>query len=228
MPHSGLQPENNRPASAVDQSQPTSGIVLHSPALYDFTVWLAFFGKERGFRDKLLRLAHVAKGESVLDVGCGTGTLAIAAKRRVGPDGGVCGIDASPEMLVRAEQKARKARAEVLFRNGLADALPFPDARFDLVMSTVMLHHLPPKVRLQCAYEIRRVLKPDGRVLAVDFEGFSDQRRSFLSHFRRPHGHVRLQDIVALFTEAGLRTVESGPVGIRDLQFVLAKPGCCA
>jgi ubiquinone/menaquinone biosynthesis C-methylase UbiE len=214
--------------SVGDQAPRTSGIVLHSAALYDFTVWLALLGKEQAFRDKLLQLARISNGESVLDVGCGTGTLAIAAKRRVGPAGAVYGVDPSTEMLCRAEKKARKAGVEVFFRNGLAEALPFPDGQFNLALSTVMLHHLPLKARHQCADEIRRILKPDGRVLAVDFEGFSDQKRSLLSHFHRPHGHVRVQDIVTLLGEAGLRTIESGPVGIRDMHFVLAKTSCCA
>jgi ubiquinone/menaquinone biosynthesis C-methylase UbiE len=179
-------------------------------------------GRERAFRDKLVQLARISHGESVLDVGCGTGTLAIAAKRRVGTAGSVYGVDASPEMLWRAEKKARKAGAEVVFRTGLAESLPFPDAQFDVVLSTVMLHHLPLKARQQCAKEIRRVLKPSGRVLAVDFEGFSDQKRSLLSHFRRPHGHVSARDLIALLSEAGLTVIESGAVGIRDLQFILA------
>lgn len=207
-----------------DQPPRTSGIVLHSPAIYDFTVWLALFGKEQAFRDKVLDLARLASGESILDVGCGTGTLAIAAKRRVGPNGAVHGVDASPEMLVRAEKKAKKAGVEVLFRNTLAEALPFADAQFDAVLSTVMFHHLPRKARLQCACEMRRVLKPGGRVLVVDFEGMADEKRTLLSHFHRPHGHVRLNDIISLLREAGLNTVESGPVGIRDLQFALATP----
>jgi len=206
------------------QAPTTSGIVLHSPILYDLTVWLAFFGKEHRFRNNVLELAHVASGESVLDVGCGTGTLAIAAKRRVGTGGSVSGVDASPEMLARAEKKAKASGMEVLFKAGVAEKLPFSDASFDLVLCTVMLHHLPAKPRQRCAMEIRRVLKPEGRVLAVDFEGFSDQKRSFLSHFHRPHGHVGVRDIERLLGEAGLRSVESGPLGIRDLQFVLARP----
>jgi SAM-dependent methyltransferase len=144
-----------------------------------------------------------------------------AMSRRInssfGIAGTVYGLDASAEMLASAEKKARKAGVEVFFKNGVAEALPFPDAQFNLVLSTVMLHHLPQKARLQCAKEIRRVLKPDGRVLVVDFEGFSDQKRSILSHFHRPHGHVRAQDIVALLADAGLKTIEGGPVGIRDL-----------
>lgn len=217
------QSEKVMPPTSAEHARRTSGIVLHSPVLYDLTVWLAMLGKERAFREKLLQLAHIKDGERILDVGCGTGTLAIAAKRHVGQSGAVYGVDASPEMLVRAEKKARKANIEVLFRNGLAEVLPFQDNFFDAVLSTVMLHHLPAKTRRQCAVEIRRVLKPGGRVLAVDFEGFSDQKRTFLSHFHRPHGHVRRSDIIALLTEAGFETVESGPVGVRDLQFVLAQ-----
>src|SRR5215472_12750485 len=147
----------NMPTPAVGGQNPrTSGIVLHSPIFYDLTVWLAFLGKEHAFRNKVLNLARVAPGESLLDVGCGTGTLAITAKRRVGPTGTVNGIDASPEMLARAEKKAKRAGVAVSFTKGLAEALPFPNAQFDVVLSTVMLHHLPLEARLGCANEMRR------------------------------------------------------------------------
>src|SRR5262249_35237321 len=126
------------------------------------------------------------------------------------------------------EKKAKKASVEVFFRNGLAEVLPFADRQFDVVLSTVMLHHLPQKPRRKCVSEIRRVLKPGGRVLVVDFEGFSDEKRTLLSHFHRPHGHVRARDIVTLLSDSGLSTIESGPVGIRDLQFVLATSPCCS
>lgn len=215
------------PATVQEKAAHTTGIVLHSPVLYDVTVSLAFLGKERIFRARVLELARIMPGECVLDVGCGTGTLAIAAQGRVGPTGAVYGVDASPRMLARAKKKAKKAGQEVLFSQGVAERLPFPNAQFDLVLSSVMLHHLPRKARALCAQEIRRVLKPGGRVLAVDFEGMMDQKRTLLSHFHRPHGHVSVRDIVTLFSEAGLTPIESGPVGIRDLQFVLAKPACC-
>ena len=220
------QSENIMPTTNGEPTLRTSGIVLHSPVLYDLTVWLAMLGKERAFREKLLQLARIKDGERILDVGCGTGTLAIAAKQHVGQSGAVYGVDASPEMLARADKKARKADVKVLFRNGLAEALPFEDSFFDAALSTVMLHHLPAQTRRLCAIEIRRVLKPGGRVLAVDFEGFSNQKRTFLSHFHRPHGRVRRSDIIALLTEAGFETIESGPVGVRDLQFVLATIPC--
>src|SRR5437667_3401470 len=200
----------------------TKGAVLHSAALYDLQVWLVTLGRERAFREKILRLARLQPGEAVLDVGCGTGTLAIAAKRHVGPTGTVHGIDASPEMLARAEKKARKIDVELVLRNAMAQALPLPDAQFDVVLTTFMLHHLPRKARAQCAAEMRRVLKPGGRVLAVEFGLAAREQKGLLAHFHR-HGHVKLSDIISLLSEAGLNSVESGAVGIRDLQFVLAR-----
>jgi ubiquinone/menaquinone biosynthesis C-methylase UbiE len=201
----------------------TTGLVLHRAArFYDFMVWVAMPGRERFFREKVIDLARVKPGESILDVGCGTGTLAIAAKRRVGPTGEVYGIDASPEMVARASRKAEKAMVEVVFKSGVVEALPFPDAHFDVVLSTLMLHHLPRKAREQCALEIRRVLKPSGRVLAVDFGGSERKKRGVLANFHHRHGHVKLSDMIAVLSGAGLNSVESGAVGIKDLNFVLA------
>ena len=212
--------------AGAKQTLSTSGLVLHRAAFYDFTLWLLSLGREKGLRERVLGLARLAPGEQILDVGCGTGTLAIAAKRQVGTTGTVNGVDASPEMLARASKKASKAGIEIVFKNALAEVLPFPDAQFDVVLSTVMLHHLPGKLRRQCAGEIRRVLKPGGRVLAVDFGTSPAQKRGIVAHFHR-HGHISLAEIVALFSEAGLNIVESGAVGIGDLQFALAAAPCC-
>src|SRR5260370_24933651 len=125
-------------AAEAKQTLGTRGLVLHRAALYDFALWLLSLGRESAFREKVLRLAHLSPGEKVLDVGCGTGTLAIAAKQQVGPAGTVYGVDASPEMLARAGKKATKAGVEIVLKNALVEALPFPDAHFDAVLSTVM------------------------------------------------------------------------------------------
>jgi demethylmenaquinone methyltransferase/2-methoxy-6-polyprenyl-1,4-benzoquinol methylase/phosphoethanolamine N-methyltransferase len=93
-------------------------------------------------------------------------------------------------MIARAEKKARKIGAEVRFKNALAEALPFSAGQFDVVLSTVMLHHLPLKVRQQCAHEILRVLKPGGRLLAIDFANpTGEERGNFLTGFHR-HSRV--------------------------------------
>jgi ubiquinone/menaquinone biosynthesis C-methylase UbiE len=205
----------------------TTGSVLHSAAWYDLTVWLMTFGRERVYRERFVDLAHLEPGESVLDVGCGTGTLAIVSKRRVGPTGTVHGIDASPAMIARAREKATKAGVEVFFKQGVVEALPFPDAHFDVILSTLMLHHLPSKLREQCAREVRRVVKPGGRVLVVDFRERGRKGKGLLAHFHHRHGHVELDDMIAVLSGAGLNVLESGAVGIKDLQFVLATgPGC--
>jgi len=199
----------------------TKGRVLHSPRSYDLLAWLLLRGKERSFRERLVELARLEPGQSVLDIGCGTGSLAITAKRRVAPTGTVQGIDASSEMIARARKKASKAGLDVAFTDGVVEALPFPDRHFDAVLSTLMLHHLPREARQQCAREMRRVTKPGGRVLAVDFGRPVGGGKSFLEHFHR-HGGVDLADILKLLSEAGLKIVESGAVGVRDLNFVLA------
>lgn len=206
---------------AVRQDAPphAPGLLLHAAGLYDLTVWVMTFGREDRFREAILDLVNLEAGESVLDVGCGTGSLAIAAKRDVGPAGAVFGIDASPEMLARADRKARKAGLEVAFQIAPAQALPFPDARFDTLLCTIMLHHLPRPSRRQCVHEMRRVLKPGGRVLVVEFAA-SAGKENHRSHFHR-HGHVDMGVILALFKDAGLDVVESGALGFRDLQFVV-------
>ena len=197
----------------------THGLVLHWATRYDLIAWLLTHGRERELRERILRLAAPGTGDAILDIGCGTGTLAIAAAPHVGESGEVIGIDASPEMIARADRKAAKAGSSARFQVALAEDLPFTDRRFDVVLSTLMLHHLPRPTRQRCAKEIKRVLRPHGRVLAVDFG--AGNTRGFLAHFHR-HGHVDVQDIMSTFAEAGLTTTQSGPVGMVDLNFVLA------
>jgi ubiquinone/menaquinone biosynthesis C-methylase UbiE len=129
--------------------------------------------------------------------------------------------------LTRAEKKARAAGVGVVFEEAFAKKLPFPNAQFDVVLTTVMLHHLPRAARQELAVEMRRVLKPGGRVLAIDFGGAARKKRTILDHFHHRHGHVDLKDMIALLKEAGLHVVESGAVGSRDLNFVLATAPCC-
>jgi ubiquinone/menaquinone biosynthesis C-methylase UbiE len=201
--------------------------VLHGARAYDLLVWVLTLGRERALRERLVELARLEAGESALDVGCGTGSLAIAAKDRVGPGSQVCGIDPSSEMVARARRKATRAGVDVRFEKAAVEALPFPNARFDAVLSSLMLHHLTEEGRGHGIAEIARVLKPGGRFLAVDMGGTDGKQRSLFHRIRR-HAHFDLDGLSPLLDGAALHIVERGPVrsprviGLSGLRFILA------
>lgn len=207
----------------VSSTTPVRGLVLRSThaRLYDIGSWLLVRGRSKRYRRRLLESAGVKPGSQVLDVGCGTGSLAIEAARAGAVK--VCGIDASSDMLAIARRKARRAGVDATFTFASAEALPCADASCDVVFSTIMLHHLPQQARLQCAREMRRVLKADGRVLVVEFGASSSPGRlAWLRHARR-HGHVPTEEVAQVLSEAGLTVLQSGAIGVRDLHYTLAR-----
>jgi ubiquinone/menaquinone biosynthesis C-methylase UbiE len=117
----------------------------------------------------LLAQAELADGHRVLEIGSGTGNLAIRAKRsRPGAD--VIGVDPDPLALARAERKLR-GRTGIRFDRGYAQNLPYPDGEFDRVLSSMMLHHLDSEAKAAAAAEVFRVLRPGGRLHLVDVGG---------------------------------------------------------
>jgi ubiquinone/menaquinone biosynthesis C-methylase UbiE len=202
-------------------SVPTKGATIKWARGYDLLVSAITFGFEGRFREKQLGLARLQPGERVLDVGCGTGTLAIAAKKHVGATGTVTGIDPAAEMVERAMRKAERASADVAFRTAAAEDLPFANGTFDVVLSSMMLHHLPKETRRAGVAEMKRVLKPGGRLLAIDFGRPSGAKRGFLAHIHG-HGGVDTSALIALVSDAGFEVAASGWAGKWDLQYVLA------
>jgi ubiquinone/menaquinone biosynthesis C-methylase UbiE len=186
---------------------PAAGHDLLLP-LYDPMLRLLL--RERALRDRFLDLAAIEPGQRVLDIGCGTGTLLLLLKQR---DASVetVGIDGDPKALAIATAKAAKQRAAIRFEEALAMQLPFAEARFDRVLSSLMLHHLSHDEKLAALREARRVLAPGGSFHLVDFGAPRTLLARVATHLFHHDG--RMEDnlderIPALLREAGFARVE--------------------
>lgn len=192
------------------QTTETKGLILNGGWYHDLMVWFIdiflFRGQWRKLRQRTITLARIQPGEQVLDVGCGTGTLAMEVKPRVGATGRVAGIDPGTRQIARARSKAARHHLPIDFQVGVIEQLPFPDETFDVVLSTLMMHHLPAGLKRQGLSEIARVLKPGGRLVIADFKR-KQERQGRAAHFHA--GGSSLQDLVALVKEAGFSEVET-------------------
>jgi ubiquinone/menaquinone biosynthesis C-methylase UbiE len=142
--------------------------VLHHARLYDLGTTL-LGGRLRALRQRLLDRAELAPGQRVLDVGCGPGRLTLAAAEAVGPTGEALGIDPSPEMIALATEKAERATSQAHFETASIEALPASDDHFDVVLASLMLHHLPLELQERGMAEVLRVLEPGGCFVVLDF-----------------------------------------------------------
>ncbi len=204
----------------VSPAPSTEGITLRWALFYDLLLTVIFFGKERKFRESIVNLAQVQPGEKVLDVGCGTGSLAIAAAAKGGK---IHGIDAAPEMIERARRKANKAGMNIDFHTGLVEAIDFPDDTFDVVLSSLMVHHLPDSIKSKAFSEMHRVLRPGGRLFIVDFE---PPRSGIVSLFFKVllHHHQMMRidnsQIPPLLGEVGFTSLKMGNTGYSLAAFI--------
>ncbi len=199
----------------------TEGRAIRWARLYDLGSTLLSFGRISALHRRVVDLARVAPGERVLDVGCGPGRLAILAATIAGPAGETCGIDPAPEMVELARRKAARAGVRARFDVGAIEALPYPDNHFHVVLSSLMLHHLPDELKRRGLREVRRVLQPAGRFVAVDFgatpgDGFSH----LLCALRLRTGWDHAERLREMLREAGFEALEMGPTGHRALAFV--------
>ena len=176
--------------------------------LYDAFTWLVSFGSMSGVRKATVKAARLKNGEAVLDVGCGTGDLTLRAARRVGAEGRVSGIDASPDMVKIARRKAAKKGRDIDFRVAPIEDLPFADGEFDAALSSFMIHHLPDDLKVSGLAEVRRVLKPGGRIVLVDLKP-AKGIVGFVSHligFRLPDDYA--EQLTSTIREAGFEDIE--------------------
>jgi ubiquinone/menaquinone biosynthesis C-methylase UbiE len=133
---------------------------------YDFFVALTM--RETSIKNKLIDYAEIKDGDYSLDVGSGTGTLALMIKKRC-PEAQVVGLDIDRRVLYLAKRKSNRAKLEIALVQASAVELPFSSGTFDHVFSSLVYHHLSTDQKVESMREIVRVLKPGGRFLLADF-----------------------------------------------------------
>ena len=194
----------------ASHSHTTRGHTLGAPRAYDAFVNIFFLGRRRATFQALARAAGVKPGQRVLDVGCGTGYFARLLADMVGPDGLSIGVDASQEMIDYASRRPGRPE-QCQFQLGAAESLAFPSEHFDVVVSSLFMHHLPEDLRGHAVSEMRRVLRPSGTLLIAEAQV---PRAPVLRALARLHGYDRMAQAVPelerLISDNGFEQVRCG------------------
>jgi ubiquinone/menaquinone biosynthesis C-methylase UbiE len=156
--------EEAKMAQARTGFLPALGVDWLTP-LYDTVAWLL---GERSFKRRLIEAAGIVPGQDVLDLGCGTGTLALLVKAAC-PGARVVGLDRDPRILALARVKVARTTADVALCEGSATAPPFAPASFDRVLTTLVLHHLTTAQKREALAAVRRLLRPGGELHVADW-----------------------------------------------------------
>jgi len=195
--------------------------------LYEPFVAAVTLGRYRPFLAREVVRLGLDPADRILDLCCGTGLLSRELARRIGPDGEVVGVDASEAML----EQARRAGGRVVYVRAEADSLPLPDGHFDGATIFLGLHEITQAARLPALREVRRVLRPGGRGLVLDFaSGGPALRRQavrlVLSALEGPEAWTITEPgLSVLLSQAGLRPERPRPVFLGVLEAVgFARP----
>jgi ubiquinone/menaquinone biosynthesis C-methylase UbiE len=191
---------------------------------YDIVTNLITLGRTRAIHRQTLSLAGLRPGDSVLDIGCGTGVLLLEAERIIGPDGAAVGLDVHPAMIKQAKRRARDNNSRATFEIAPIDRIPYPEGTFDVAFCTLVYHHLTDTQRREGLAELERVLKPNGRLVLVDI---NPARRSILTSLPG-HSQLEREDYVRHeaaegMQAAGFTLVDTGAHPSRQLSYAIGR-----
>jgi len=166
-----------------------------------------FFDTKLGLM--IVRQAEIRLGDTVVDIGCGTGFLTSEAAEAVGRKGKVIGIDLSEEMLKKADENMTKKgyKGRVEFKIGDAENIPLEDEIADAVIGNMILHHCPePKSAIR---EMARILKTNGRLVLSDLQEHSEEwLKTEMADIWLGFGSLEVKE---WFREAHLKAIEVLP-----------------
>lgn len=184
------------------------GGLVSQPRRYEISSAIVFGGRRRRIYDGLVELSGAAAGDRVLDVGCGPGYLTRRVARVVGADGRVEGIDPAAEVIAYAR---RTAPSNATFTVAAAEDLPHANDSFDVVVSSLALHHVDADQRATALAEMRRVLRSDGTLLIAEIR---PPRSRLGRKLRAGHGAGAGRDLADqlpdLLADAGFRVTGRG------------------
>jgi ubiquinone/menaquinone biosynthesis C-methylase UbiE len=210
--------QNDSATKQVDEDQAMLSAMERMVPSYDSYMRKITLGREQALRQMTVSLAQVKPGDCILEVGCGTGTLTLAAKRQAGPSGKAFGIDVIPGMIELSQRKAAQANEDITFQLGSVDDIPFSENLFDVVMCSFMIFHMSEDTRRKGIAEIYRVLKPQGRLLVLDLAlPAKPLPRAIAKKLLGGMLEHDLRELLPLMDASGFSDVETAPVKFRIL-----------
>lgn len=124
--------------------------------------------REQSFKQQLIQQANLESNQRIIDVGCGTATLAVLIKQQY-PEVEMIGLDGDIRVLELARNKIHRSGLNIQLEHGMSDKMPYQNQSADRVVSSLVFHHLTNEQKIQTLKEMYRVLRHGGEIHIADF-----------------------------------------------------------